>query len=194
MFACDHFDGYIYGRAEVYVETDHKPLETTMRKPLNNAPTRLQRILLRLQKHNLSVTYKKGTTIVLADTLSRAHLSNDDVCKFAINLEAVDHTSPLMVKKERLQQIKHATNDDPVLLQLQQMIQSGWPNDKRKVPPSIRAYYDFRGELIVQDHLVFKGGKLIIPVSMRKEMMSIAHSSHIGVEGWECGIHYIGHK
>ena len=27
-----------------------------------------------------------------------------------------------------------------------------------------------------------KGGKLVIPVNMRK-MMSIAHSSHIGVEG-----------
>ena len=63
------------------------------------------------------------------------------------------------------------------------MIQSGWPNDKKKVPLSIRAYYDFRDELIVQDHLVFKGSKLVIPVSMRREMMSIAHSSHIGVEG-----------
>ena len=118
-----------------------------------------------------------------ADILSQAHLSNDGVREFAMNLETVDHTSPLMVKKERLQQIKHATNDDPVLLQLQQTIQSGWPNDKRKVPPSIRAYYDFRDELIVQDHLVFKGCKLVIPVSMQKEMMSIAHSSHIGVEG-----------
>ena len=58
------------------------------------------------------MTYKKGTTIVLPDTLSPAHLSND-VCKFAINLEAVDHTSYLTVKKEWLQQIKHATIDDP---------------------------------------------------------------------------------
>ena len=51
------------------------------------------------------------------------------------------------------------------------------------MPPSIRAYYDFRDELIVHDHLVFKGSKLVIPVSMQREMMSIAHSSHIGVEG-----------
>ena len=183
VFACDHFEAYIYGRDEIHVETDHKPLESIMRKPLNNAPTRLQRMLLKLQKHNLSVTYRKGTTIVLADTLSRAYLSDDDVCEFSTNLETVDHTSSLMVRKDRLQQIKHATKDDPVLLQLKQMIQSGWPNDKKKVPPSIRAYYDFRDELIVQDHLVFKGSKLVIPVSMRREMMSIAHSSHIGVEG-----------
>ena len=161
VFACDHFEAYIYGRDEIHVKTDHKPLESIMRKPLNNAPTRLQRMLLKLQKHNLSVTYRKGTTIVLADTLSRAYLSDDDICEFLTNLETVDHTSSLMVRKDRLQQIKHATKDDPVLLQLKQMIQSGWPNDKKKVPPSIRAYYDFRDELIVQDHLVFKGSKLV---------------------------------
>ena len=60
-------------------------------------------MLLRLQKHNLSVTYKKVITIVLADILSRAHLSNNDVYEFLINLETVDDTSSLMVKKERLQ-------------------------------------------------------------------------------------------
>ena len=75
--------------------------------------------LLKLQKHNLSVTYRKGTTIILADTLSRAHLSNGDVCEFSANLETVDHTSSLTVRKDRLK-------DDPVLSQLQLIIQSGW--------------------------------------------------------------------
>ena len=149
VFACDHFEAYIYGPDEIHVETDHKPLEAIMGKPLNNAPTQLQRMLLKLQKHNLLVTYRKGTTIVLADTLSCAHLHNDDVCEFSANLEIIDHSALLAVRKDWLQQIKHATKDDPVLLQLQQMIQRSWPNDKKKVPPSIRAYYDFRDELIV---------------------------------------------
>ena len=129
VFASDHFEAYIYGRDEIHVETDHKPWESIMRKPLNNAPTRLQRMLLKLQKHNLSVKYRKGTTIVLADTLSRAYLSDDDVCEFSTNLETVDHTSSLMVRKDRLQ---HATKDDPVLLQLKQMIQRGGRMTRRK--------------------------------------------------------------
>ena len=73
--------------------------------------------------------------------------------------------------------------NDPMLLELQHTIQNGWPNDKRKVSPSIRAYYDFKDELIVQDHLVFKGSKLVVPAAMQREIMSIAHSSHIGIEG-----------
>ena len=41
VYACDHFDAYIYGKDAVHVETDHKPLESIMLKPLNSAPKRL---------------------------------------------------------------------------------------------------------------------------------------------------------
>ena len=56
------------------METDHKPLESIMLKPLNSAPKRLQRMLLKLQKQSLQVKYKKGEKMFLADTLSRAYL------------------------------------------------------------------------------------------------------------------------
>lgn len=53
------------------VETDHKPLETIIKKPLANTPLRLQRMLLKLQKYNLALQYKKGTLMHVADALSR---------------------------------------------------------------------------------------------------------------------------
>ena len=74
LFACEHFDAYIFGRELVHIETDHKPLESIMQKPLNSAPKRLQRMLLRLQRYNLRVRYKKGEKMYVADTLSRAYL------------------------------------------------------------------------------------------------------------------------
>ena len=58
VFACDHFEAYIYGRDAIQVETDHQPLVSIMKKPLNNAPSRLQRMLLQLQKYNLNLKYK----------------------------------------------------------------------------------------------------------------------------------------
>ena len=69
VFACDYFQACVCGREEVHIDTDHKPLESTMKKPSNNAPTRLQQMLLTLQRYDLVVIYKKGTTILLADTL-----------------------------------------------------------------------------------------------------------------------------
>ena len=71
VFACDCFEAYIYRRDIVHVETDHRPLEFIVLKSLNNAPKRLQRMLLQLQKYSLQVKYKKGEQMFLADTLSR---------------------------------------------------------------------------------------------------------------------------
>jgi len=45
---------YVYGR-KVIVETVHKLLESIFRKPLNYAPPRLQRMLLKLTKYDLDV-------------------------------------------------------------------------------------------------------------------------------------------
>ena len=73
VHACERFDQYLFGR-EVTVETDHKPLEAILRKPLLTAPKRLQRMMMRLQNYQLKVVYKKGQEMYIADTLSRAYL------------------------------------------------------------------------------------------------------------------------
>ena len=50
---------------------------TNPTKPLCSAPPRLQRMLLRLQKYDLSVKYISGKLLYVADTLSRAHATNN---------------------------------------------------------------------------------------------------------------------
>ena len=57
------------------MQTDHKSLEMTMKKSLQASPRRFQRMLMQLQRYCLDVKYEKGRELVLADTLSRAHLA-----------------------------------------------------------------------------------------------------------------------
>ena len=57
---------------KIFIETDYKPLESIMKKSLLSAPNRL---LLRLQKFDLDVSYGKGTEKHMADPLSRAYQS-----------------------------------------------------------------------------------------------------------------------
>ena len=47
----------------------------------------------------------------------------------------------------------------------------------------LRPYFDLCQELVVQGNLIFKGPLLVVPVCMRKELMSMAHATHIGIEG-----------
>ena len=183
VFACERFEPYIFGREEVNVETDHKPLEVIVLKPLNAAPKRLQRMLLRLQKYDLRVKYKKGTTMHVADTLSRAHLPEVNACLFEEALEKIDHREMLPVSEESWQHIYQASHSDPVMAELRDVIQSGWPNKKTDVPECIRPYYDVRDELTVQGPLVFKRQQLVVPLALRKELIECTHATHIGMEG-----------
>lgn len=72
VFACEKFYAYIYGRCDITIETDHKPLVTIISRPIASAPARLQRMLLRLQPYNFTLVYKPGRYLYVADALSRA--------------------------------------------------------------------------------------------------------------------------
>ena len=75
VFGLQKFDHYVYGRT-VFVDTDHKPLILIFKKPLLQAPKRLQRMLLQLQRYNMSLDYRRGKEMHVADTLSRATVSD----------------------------------------------------------------------------------------------------------------------
>ena len=71
LFGMELFDQYTFGRS-VIVHSDHKPLQVILKKPIMDAPQRLQRMLLRLRWYDISLVYRPGREIVGADTLSRA--------------------------------------------------------------------------------------------------------------------------
>ena len=71
VFGMERFESYLYGR-KVIVESDHKPLESILKKSLLSAPKRLQRMMLRLQKFELEVVYKKGPLMFMADTYTKS--------------------------------------------------------------------------------------------------------------------------
>ena len=183
---CEKFDQYIYGQ-RVIVETDHKPLVSIYKKTIHNTPKRLQRMLLRLQGYDLEITYKKGKEMYLADTLSRAYPKDSEphsipLSEFCHSIEALDLTEHLAISRERLQSIQEAIAKDPGLKVLMQVVQQGWPHSKSQVPVEAQPYFTSHDELSVQDGLVFKGQRIIIPAALRRETIRKLHSSHMGVE------------
>ena len=78
------------------------------------------------------------------------------------------------------QQIKQCTLADPTLQTLMNTVTTGRPVSKEDVPPCIREYWNYKEELTVQDGVLYKGMKVIIPISMRPQMIARVHSSHLG--------------
>jgi len=182
VFAVERFEQCVYGRP-VKVQTDHKPLESIFKKSLTSAPKRLQRMLLRLQRFDLDVSYKKGTEMVLADTLSRAYQESSIQGETEKDVESINMAHYLPVKEDTLLKIQSSTETDSVLQQLKAAIRQGWPLLKENVAVCIQDYFPFRDELTLQNGLIFKGERLVIPTSLRHSILEKLHSSHIGIQG-----------
>ena len=190
VFAVERFEQCVYGRP-VKVETDYKPLESIFKKSLISAPKRLQRMLLRLQKFDLEVTYKKGTEMVLADTLSRAYkvpqpgepAAEATRGETEKDVESINMTQYIPMSEETQTRMQRATEEDEDLRDLKTVIHHGWPLRKEDVPVKVRDYFPFRDELTMQNGLIFKGKRLVVPTSWRDEMTEKLHSSHIGIQG-----------
>ena len=69
VHSLEKYHYYAYGR-HVVVESDHKTLEAIFKKPLSSAPPRIARMLARIQKYDVEITYVPGKDIPLADALS----------------------------------------------------------------------------------------------------------------------------
>ena len=175
VFACMRFNTYLQGR-RFTVQSDHKPLEMIHLKSLHNAPPRLQRMLLQLQKYDMTIMYRPGSEMLLADALSRcpARYSQEirlDLC--------VDYIAFSMAWIEKL---REATCEDPVLATVYQLAQHGWPNERRQVPAVARYYWDFRDELSTDDGLLLKGPSLVIPAVLRENYLQRLHKGHLSAD------------
>ncbi|PIK38375.1 hypothetical protein BSL78_24788 [Apostichopus japonicus] len=180
VHGCERFHQYVYGK-QVEIESDHKPLESIVRKPLALVPPRLQRFLLRLQKYDVVIKYRPGKELLIADTLSRAYLNQTGDDKLCEETEAFVHmlTANLPMTDQKLLEFQNATKD--VCLQnLLKLVQGGWPENRSEVIANVRSYWEYQGELHYADGLLFRGERLIVPQSLRKQMLSKIHEGHLG--------------
>ena len=60
---------YLLGRS-LTAEGDHKPLEMIAMKNLTNAPPHLKRMLLELERYDVTIKYHPGAQVQLTDALS----------------------------------------------------------------------------------------------------------------------------
>src|SRR5690606_965 len=75
LFRLERFHSYTYGR-QVLVHNNHKPLQSILKKPLDQVPKQLQSIMLRILVYNVSLEYHPRSEMLLADLLSRAPLAD----------------------------------------------------------------------------------------------------------------------
>lgn len=174
VFSLERFHQYTFGR-KITVHSDHKPLEAILKKPLSSVPRRLQGMILRCQRYDINLIYKKGSEMYLADTLSRASLPTTDGQD---EFELVNVFTALPIRTDRLAMLQSATLQDEHLQQIVTFITNSWPTDKSDLPPWAMPFFYNRHELSYHDNLVFRNEQVIVPRSMRTHMLEALHASH----------------
>lgn len=181
VFGATKFHEYIYAKGPIHVETDHRPLESIFKKPLAQMPPRIQRMMLKVQKYDLRVHYKSGRELWIADTLSRACVSQDEspICDSDYSIFSIEN---LPCSQRKLSELKEETLKDMELNILKDTVLRGWPENKKEINPRITHYWNFRDEISYFEGLMLKGEKVIIPKSMQKNVIEQIHQkSHLGI-------------
>ena len=182
------FHTYLYG-TKFHLITDHKPLEVLYSKK-SNPPARIERWVLHMQEFDYTVNYKPGSENI-ADALSRLTGRPDqsiwirqerrieNVAEENVRFVAQTATPKAMTTWE----VEEHSHHDKELSDVRQCIRVGDWNNKETVQ-----YFPVREELCTKGKVVLRGTRIVIPCSVRQQVLSIAHEDHMTkMENAMCG-------
>ena len=180
--------GCCAGHGEISPFLVHKPLHIKKRsedfgsnlvQESKSSHPRLQRILFRTFPYHLTVCYIPGLTNQLPDCLSQ--LGGQKVTIKLPKLHLYQITKQLSIRSDSLNQLRLATQKDDECVLLKHTITQGWPCTIKEVPNVLQPYWTFHKELTVEDGLVLKGTRIVIPNKKHEAVLQLIHEGHLGL-------------
>ena len=76
---------------------------------------------------------------------------------------------------------KLETAKDPELSTLHKLISEGWPPKRSSVPDNRKDCWNYRDELTVEDGILLKNWKFIVPKNLQLVYNDKIHAGHLGI-------------
>lgn len=77
--------------------------------------------------------------------------------------------------------VRRETSSDLDLHKLVNIVESGMPQSREELPTSLQEYHQFRQDICTVDGILIYKDRIIIPPSLRKEVLIALHSAHQGI-------------
>ena len=187
MWGMKRMEMYLHGLPFFRVGTDHKPLVPILNyKPLGDMSPRIQAMRMKLLRYSFKAEHVPGKDLKDADAFSRAPTekpTQDDKLKdeeITADVRAV--TENLPASDEKLKEIKEETKLDQILLEVMKMVENGWPETRKICPDVVKPYWDYRGDLTICEGMLLCGDRIVVPKTMRNEMLRRIHEGHLGMD------------
>ena len=72
--------------------------------------------------------------------------------------------------------------EDTDMCALKDVIMSGWPKEQTNCSECVQPYWNYRDEMTVQNGLILKGTRIVIPKKMKMNILERLHTGHLGQE------------
>ena len=185
---------------DVIIVTDHQPLckllgDRTLDEIVNS---RLFRIKQRTLHLKFSVSWMPGKKNLFADAASRHPVGDGvEVSSYAASVSIIMRTqgdnceAALMaaIKSNKLNKIRVVTWErvgEATLAQferLMSLVQYGFPDNRSDLPVELDEFWEFRESLFVFDNVILMRDRVVIPPSLRNEILQVLHAAHQVVSG-----------
>ena len=184
-WACERFSDYLLG-LDFLIQTDHKPLVPLFSvKALEELPVRVQRFRMRMMRYRFTIEHVPGKDLVVADMLSRAPLNTPTVQDQQLHQEGEEYIQVVLkslpVSDKLLEEVKENQAQDEVCCQIKAYCKNGWP-ERSELTGALRPYQEVAAELSIQNGLLMRGSRIVIPAEMRLRMLDKIHQGHQGIE------------
>ncbi|XP_043228769.1 uncharacterized protein K02A2.6-like [Amphibalanus amphitrite] len=189
---------FLAGLPQFDLIVDHRPLVPILNsKRLSEIDNpRLQRMREKMSIYSFTAVWQKGASHCIPDALSRAPVSDpatgDEVAEVTealhdavvATLSATSEDGVLVapLQDRTLDSVRAAAARDPEYRALRDVILAGFPDHRHDVAPALRPYWGVRSMLAVDDGLIVYGARLVIPASLRRNVLDRLHDSHQGME------------
>ena len=144
----------------------------------------IQCILLKIHQYRVWIIYKLGPEIVIADWLSwHSHVEGKDkpIKDMDIKVDAIWIVTDIQ-ECISISQIQQASTQDDHLQCLKSFIIAGWPSTKDEFHTDLKPYWSYRDKLAVIDGVILKSRHIIIPASLKQQVLDQLHANHMGIE------------
>ena len=130
-------------------------------------------MLLQLQRYDVTIKYRPGKKMLLADALSRCPSQASGEIKLDMRVDYIAFSKAWIAK------LKETTREGPILGTVYQLTQQGWPHQRRHTPRMARAYWDFRDQLSTDKGLLLMGPRIVILSCLCEEYLQRLHEGHL---------------
>ena len=84
----------------------------------------------------------------------------------------------LCLPRRGVWEISDGQKVDPAISRVREFCFSGWPH---QVPHELRSYFSVHSELSVVDDILLKGSRLVVPPSLRRDVLERVNEGHQGI-------------